>query len=112
MAIEQVAALIGVGQSTFRGWMADDEDFKAWVKRHEAQGELHHAEVIRDGGMGGGTTDNGGGAGAKVAASKFYLSTRRHRNWVPAQELQHAGAVALTDLMDADPADDSAEVET
>ncbi len=97
----QVAFLIGITEECWRKWSIKSPEWKQWIRQQKAIGELHHAEVISEGGIG--KNGEAGGAGARVAASKFYLSTRPHRNWVPAAEVAHSGAVSLTDLMDASP---------
>lgn len=83
----QASAYGRIDYSTFKAWKDEDPDFSAQVNAWESEGIVHHARQLYDAGEKG---------GPQVAASKFFLATRRRDGWTEKQAVEHSGSLSFT----------------
>lgn len=79
----------GIEYETLKVWCREDAEFSSHLNAIEAEGIIYHAEQMRD-------CDKE--SGPQVAASKFYLSTRRNDAWVTKQATEVTGNLTVAEV--------------
>lgn len=83
------ALFAGINYETLKAWCRDDDDFSAQLNAMEAEGVFHHAGKLWE-------ADEK--SGPQVAASKFFLSTRKTDPWVTQQATEVKGNLTVADV--------------
>lgn len=84
----------GIARSTMDDWLVNDPDFSERCHKAESKGIALHARRLA-----GAVELPSGTASAAIAASKFFLATHDRENFAEKVQVEHSGAITLTDLM-------------